>query len=216
MALALSAAFFANRLFASYSMPWVLMIIIAYILKDRIKEILRSIAERVLPRIVSDRSQKLVDQKTSQKVGVIRETVDYCRENDIPKEVAEKRTSVENPLREMLPPENVIRLRTWMRIATRKIRTVHARAQAITSIQRLCTDPWLIGMDEPTSMVPKVENGKVTKVIASRVYHVYLIVMITGKNQDESPRVFQKRIVVDREGIVRIEEFGYSNAKGRP
>jgi hypothetical protein len=54
MSFAVIATFLAGRLFAAYSIPWALLIVVSYIFKDRIKEVLRSILIRLVPRLIAD------------------------------------------------------------------------------------------------------------------------------------------------------------------
>ena len=61
MIFAVLVTIFAGRLYAPNSTPWILLIVLSYIFKDRIKEILRDVFGRSLPRIAADQLSILRD-----------------------------------------------------------------------------------------------------------------------------------------------------------
>jgi hypothetical protein len=205
MAFAVAATFLAERLFASYSLPWALLIVVAYIFKDRIKEVLRNLMAVHLPKLVSDEIRDIVDSRLGRKVGAIRSSVRFCFARDLPDEVVRMRDAAGNPFNAIMPPENILHYHSALRLDCPKLRQGHHRLEAITNILRLKLTPWLAAMDDPTSNVSYVNDGEVAVMQANRVYHANLVVRIAARHDASIAITSKYRLVLNRDGIVRIE-----------
>lgn len=206
MIVALTATFFATRLFAMYSIPWALLIVISYIAKDRIKEILRSIFINFLPKLVADHMEDMIDPATNSKVGSSRARVRFCRSDDIPESVQQLRNIGARPFRRIIPGDNVIHFHKSVRINTKKLTKRHERLDSLTEILRFNTNPWLANMDDPINKLYSFVNGKVGRIPARRVYHINLIVCLTDRRKNHPATLFRYRLVLTRKGIIRIEQ----------
>jgi hypothetical protein len=216
MAFAVAAVFLTERLFASYTVPWALLIVVAYVFKDRVKEVLRGVLTALVPRLVADQNERLVDPAAGRTVGSKRTRVRFRRPADLPEPVRRLRNVRGSPFRSILPPENVIHLHKETKLNCRRLMTYHTRLESITEILRLKLDSWLAEMDEPKETLACVVDGRRTEVPARRVYHVNLVLGLrrapvccrTGRRTGEAPVLFRYRLVVSRDGIERIERVG--------
>jgi hypothetical protein len=207
MGFAVIAAFFATRLFAVNSLPFAIIIILAYIVKDRIKEILRNAMIACLPKLVADQIHDLIDPANNVKVGVTRSRVRFCAPGDVPEVVQQLRRLQGNPFTAMIPSENVIHFHKDVYIDSARFMSSHRRLEALADIMRFKLDAWLENMDDPVSTLHRLNGDTIENVPAQRVYHINLIVGLSEQGRDGSPTYFRYRLILTREGILRIEDL---------
>jgi hypothetical protein len=216
MAFAVIATFLAQRLFAMYSVPWMILIVVAYVFKDRIKESGRGFLLAFVPRLVADESKSLVDRGSGRRVGKVRSRVRFCSPKQVPLAVLEARNASANPFYAIMPAENVLHYHSTLRVDAAALLSGHPRLEAITNILRLRLDAWFSGMDDPTETVRFLHDGRVEEMQANRVYHAHLIVGLSEKHDGEPPRFSRFLLVLNRDGLVRIETpDGERNAVGQ-
>lgn len=204
MAFAVVSAFLAGKLFALYSLPWVILIVLSYIFKDRIKEILRALFMTVLPCLVADDMHILLDPRDMRRAGAVKFRVRFCRPDSMPHLVTRLRNLEANPFRHLSPPEDVLHLQVDMRLECHQL-AQHMRLEAISHILRLKLNSWLTNMDEPCSPIDYMQNGEPHQVQACRVYHVHLIIRLRSGHGQDPGRYLHYRVILNRDGIVRID-----------
>ena len=206
MAFAVFVTIFASRMFVVESLSWVILIVLAYIAKDRIKDLLRSFLIRIIPSLVADHIENLIDPTLDQKVGVSRSRARFCRPDQIPELVTRLRNMRADVFKNIIPPEDVLHYHKTIRFNSLKIRNHHKRLESLTEIIRLKMDYWFTNMDDPANRLFCMRDEAVTTITANRVYHVNLIVRLTDCNQPgKHQSLFRYRITLTREGILRIE-----------
>jgi len=205
MAFAVTAAFLTDRLFATYSLPWALMIILAYIFKDRLKELLRGFFIRYMPHLVSDRMEDLIDPAIGRKVGVSRARVRFCDARQVPADVLRIRNRTTNPFRHVLKPENVIHFQKEIHLNSPRLADAHARLESITEIIRMRLSSWFTMLDDPLETRDQIEDGAIVSVECRRVYHVHLILKLSEKGKQDQASIYHYVVIVTRDGIERID-----------
>ena len=205
MSFAVIAAVLADRLFASYSVPWALLIVAAYILKDRIKDILRSIIIALLPRLAADEAVRLIDPAVGKAVGRTKGLVRLLREKQTPEKVRNARRAGTQPLRNILPDDTVVHYHKRIRLRGARLLKHHTRVESITEILRLGIGSWLERMDDPTNALTYVDGNTPTRIAANRVYHIYAIVELSRPGAEAA--LYRYRLAVTRDGLVRIENM---------
>ncbi|MCG8479973.1 MAG: hypothetical protein MI724_12815 [Spirochaetales bacterium] len=200
MSIAVLTAFFADRLYASYSVPWALLIVGSYILKDRIKEVLRSALVRHFPVAIADRTRILKDPANQERVGRARMAIRNARGNDTPGADTPGRSG---PLPGTVPYRTiVIAIRLLLR--GRRLLTNHRRVNGVVDITRIRLDQWLRDMDSPHKGVRLFVDRKPVLAIAPRTYRIRLAVSLSQSGTRE--RDTQSwTIVLTKDGIFRIE-----------
>lgn len=207
MAVAVIATIFAQNNFKENSLPWALLIIFAYIIKDRMKELTRSVFIAKIPGLVSDVSTKLVDPATKRQVGTTRSWVRFCKPKDIEENILRFRDAHSLPFRKLLPPENVIYYQKRFKLESDKFLSAHSRIDSITEILRLNLNKWLSEMDDPISIREYIDaNGKPATIESNRGYHVNIILHMSSDQKDMNDILKRYRVVVSRNGIIRVEE----------
>lgn len=204
MTFAVIATILAERFFPGRSLPWALVIIVAYIFKDRIKEILRNILNHTMPGLITDERIRLVDQATGRKVGRVKTRVRFLKAGYAPLDVERLRMAGGIPFRQLLPEEDLIHFRREIIIHNKRLRDSHTRLESLSDIIRFKLDHILDNMDDPKKTMPTFATGEPMEISGNRVYHINLIVCLSRKSGIISHNT-RYRLVVNRNGIVRIK-----------
>jgi hypothetical protein len=204
MIFAIGATFLAQQLFANYSLPWAILIILGYIFKDRIKDIVRDFLITFFPHLVADKRDQLVDLITHKKIGRIRSRLKYSSIKEIPGEILRIRKHDSKILKGNVEQENVVNFHRTVLINWKSIMRRHRRVDSITGINRINIRSWLREMDKPNNRIPMIDKGEVVVKNGKRVYHLNLVLKLNSSNQDE---YFRFRLILCRDGILRIEKI---------
>jgi hypothetical protein len=205
MAFAVTATIYAETIYVKNSLPWAMILIISYVFKDRIKEVLREVFGRLLPRLLADRILKLYDPATGKIAAKAEVIVDFGLDKDQSEPIRKARNVGNNPFSAVLPPQNVLHYNRFVTLKSRVLRENHTRLESLTEVTRVRIDDWLREMDDPEEIQHKIINGKRVRVSGNRVYHVHLIAALREKRKHSEPRIFHYCLVMNRSGLLRIE-----------
>ena len=205
MAFAVTAAAYADTIFIRNSAPWAMIIIISYVFKDRIKEILRGLFGRLMPRLLADRIVRLIDPATQKDAAKAQVLVRFGTDRVQPERIRSAREMQKNPFSSILPPQDVIHFNRIVTLNSRVLKA-HERVEALSEITRVRIDEWLKSMDDPKDTMYKLVDGKREKIKSGRVYHIHLIVSLREQRKDTDPHLFHYCLIMNREGLIRIEE----------
>ncbi|MGE4292530.1 MAG: hypothetical protein AB7E32_10000 [Desulfovibrio sp.] len=203
MIFATGIAFIWQGKHGSLSMPLFTALIISYIFKDRMKDLLRASMSSWLRRVLSDRKLAIYRNITSA-VGTCKETFGYISEKSLPREVAALRdkihmVDVSNSFRR----ETVIRYHKDIILAPRAGKLSDSGfCDGMLDITRLGVHEFLRNMDEPGEPLYVLDGDACRRITGSKVYHVN---MIRTRRSPEGLHCRRYRIVLDRDGIKRIE-----------
>ena len=206
MAFAVAATLLAEKYLPGRNAAWVLVVVIAYIFKDRIKETLRAVLLHTLPSLISDTRIRLVDQASGRRVGRVSSRVRFLKGRSAPGGVRRLRAAGENPLRRILPEEDLIHFRRNILIRNDRLGKSHTRLADLSDIIRFKLDRCLREMDDPEKTFPMFVDDAVLDVTGRRVYHINLIVGLSRSGEGLKTRV-RYRLVLSRKGLERIEEL---------
>ncbi len=195
----------ASRKFTPNSTPWVLLIVLSYVFKDRIKETLRSIFNRSLPLFTSDQRTILQDPALKERVGLAKGSLSFGKAGNAPDAVFKLRYKNPNPFRSFMPEEDLMHYRRTVLLNSRKLTGSHTRLEGITEIIRIHIEDWLREMDDPKDIFYRLEEGKKIKIKGNRVYRMYLAVSMKEAGRNSSEDIYLYRIVMNKSGILRIE-----------
>lgn len=201
MSVAVIAAFYANRMFASYSLPWALLIVGSYIVKDRIKETLRAALVHFFPMAVTDRTRLLHDPATDKSVGRARLSI---REVDI-KDVPARSIRLEDTLTlQETVDYHALEFVTAVRLNGSLLLKNHRRVNGIVDIMRIRIDQWLRDLDAPAKSMRLFRENQTVAVTGPRTYQILVSVHLKT-DRDRSSIVKHWTVTLDRNGIRRVE-----------
>ncbi len=190
---------FAENYFPKNSTLLILAMVISYIFKDRIKEVLRKTFGNMLPGLTTDQQTNLYDPALKSKVGRSSGSIRFCTPLDIPEAIYNIRYRKLNPFRTILPANNIIHYKRRISIKSELLKGNHTRLEAVTEIIRFQLDDWLKDMDDSKADLWTLDNGKKIKISGERVYRVFLIISLNRE------KYYNYILTVNKSGIVRIK-----------
>lgn len=193
-----------QRHFGNLTWPLFIALIISYMLKDRIKELMRFwFAHRVSD---SNFDRKARIGLNSKVFGSLKEGMDFVRLDKIPAEVDSLRGrthlfEAENGFID----ENVILYRKKVKLDLAKMQSCSDYSlEGINDIIRLQVRPFLRKMDNPEVVVKRFDDqGRVYSIPCAKVYFVNIIQQYNYGGKTEYKRF---RLELDRNGIRGMEE----------
>ncbi len=205
MAFAVAAALVTQMFYDMNSLPWAILIVFSYILKDRIKEMVRNALINLVPALVADRVVKLTDPRGRGAVGQSRERVRFFTSDQAPAEIRALRDRRSDSFRAILPPEQVIQFSKALLLKSGQLLANHQRVVGIKEIIRINLVSWLDQMDDPVDELFTLDQGQRKVVKTMRVYHVNMVVRLTESAIDQAKALFKYRAILTRNGIERVE-----------
>ena len=205
MTFATLAAIFAEAIFIENSLPWAMMIILAYVFKDRIKEGLRALFAATIPNILADKIIHFRSPWSGRKLMKANMLIQMGPSSSQPEVIQIARESVAGPFFDILPEEDVVHYRRITKVFRRRENhRVSDRLSALTVVLRIRLDDWMKEMDdsEDDIFIPTEDIG-LARTKSMKVYHLHMLSMLQdGKGHIEELQL--NRIVMNTEGIVRI------------
>ena len=213
MIFATLVAFYAQSVYGQLSLPVFLVLVIAYMFKDRIKELGRAFSTHILSRRLYDYRTSIQTQDGERDLGCVRDKMIHVRpqgrERTVPPEVMAARQGDPHYEPELLGrPEVVIHYAkqvTLRKDAFRYLAEDGLVISAINDITRLDIRSFLRKMDNPYEERLMLQDGRVEHVRCQRTYPLNLI-SVFG-TEDGATTCERTLIVLNRKGIVRIEQF---------
>jgi hypothetical protein len=212
MAFATAVALWAQVRFTQVSLNFFLIMVVGYMMKDRIKEGLRRILSQVASRHLFDRTARIVDPVTGRCLGTCKEKVDYGRAVRVPEAVEALRshddfiTVAQGEL-----AETVLRYQKQVVLDAELLPRTGPGPGGVTDIIRLNVERFLRDMDEPEYALEYVdlEDFSVGRVRGAKCYQVDLAFrFIVHEAKQERVSLQLVRLVLDRNGIKRMLRLG--------
>ncbi len=222
MTFATAVAFWAQARFAQASLNFFLILVVGYMVKDRIKEALRRMLSRVAATHLADRTADLVDPVTGRSIGTCEERVDYGPSLKVPAAVSALRhrddflTASQGEL-----SETVIRYRKHIDLDARLMPRSERGLSGVTDILRLNVGRFLRDMDEPELALEYVDLAdlSVGHIRGAKRYPVDVVFRFTVEEEETDRREETTqfvRLVLDRNGIQRMQRFPEPSSPGSP
>lgn len=206
MIFATAVAWFTQVKYGNITWPLFIALVVSYMLKDRIKELMRYYFAHKL-------GNKYYDKKANitigdKKVGLIKEGFDFISEEKAPSKVVH--------LREVATPMvDETRIFEEKIMLYRKNVTIDDKAlsengeypvKGINEIMRLHLNRFTQKMDNPEIPVEKInEDGSVSTILVPKIYYVNIVFQL--KHDEESTEYHHFRIEMTRDGVSNIEKL---------
>jgi len=191
------------------SIPFIILTVVFYILKDRIKEWIRDMSYHRYLGWMSDFTTKIRSHDGKYTFGILKEKFSFVDEQEAPKEIIEIRNrEFHTVIESFRRPESILYYQKMMRIY-RKPRDFEARRYMMNMIFRFNIRHFMDKASNPFSpySVLDPESGDLKTMSLPKVYHLNLIVKTTIQKGDHPVRyeLMKVRVVADKNGIKRIE-----------
>ncbi len=211
MIFATGLAFYFQQRFGNFTFPFFVALVVGYMFKDRIKEIIRSIFAGYLQNMLYDRRIIIRTQDGKEKLGILREKVFFIREENLPKSVRKARnrdsiTELDNDGQ----GENIICYAKDIKLYTDKCKRSLRDGPEITAINdiiRYDIRAYLKKMAEPTQTRRSLDDGELQTVMCHKVYHLNLVSKYKSLTFQKEKIYKRSRLVLNQKGIKRIEHI---------
>jgi hypothetical protein len=215
---AMSAAFFAGFTDRSVTLPlyqhslWLGLALFAifYVLKDRMKEVLREYVWERVSRFFPDNKLTIFDPTKGIDVGRCHERLRYLTKAQVPADVLRVRNASHAIDLDQERKETVVVYRNDLKLYAREILSEHQRRTHIKHILRFGVEDLLARLDNPTAKVQfyDAESKIFCRLRAPKVYHLNVVFKLTrwdDHDRLELPQYTRIRVVLDKNGIHRID-----------
>jgi hypothetical protein len=215
MAFATAIAFWAQLRFTQVSLNFFLILVVGYMMKDRIKEGMRRILSSAAAQYLFDRTIIITEPVTNERIGVCKEKVDYARPAQVPADILQLRqtddfaTVSQGEMSEVL-----IRYQKEIVLDADDLAEMGTGNAGVTDIIRWNVQRLLRDMDDPEFALEYVDldDLSVGHIRGAKSYLVDVAFRFTFDDADDSGnRVEMVRLVMDRNGIkrmIRVDEKG--------
>ncbi|MCX6125368.1 MAG: hypothetical protein NTV34_11575 [Proteobacteria bacterium] len=188
---------------------------VAYILKDRIKENGRNFFSGKLFNRIPDNSERILYEPPTEApldVGNITEYTKFIDPSDLPLEVKEIRQgSFVDELEADDSPKDVIHYRKVIELYPKAIAKIDYPIRAVHDILRINIASYLTRLDDPQAGTDVISSdGKMTSLKLPKVYHMDIILKHALANVGHKDREVvydQFRLILNKRGIIRIDRI---------
>ncbi len=204
MVFATVIAFSVQQRFGNFTMPLFVALVVSYMLKDRIKEMARYYFAHKMGSRYFDHKIALNINQTD--IGWIKESMDFIPGDKVPESILilRKRPAIIDATYGK-ESEKVMLYRVNMHIDREKLDSISPYFfSGVNSILRLNTKNFIRNMDNPNFMLfTKNSEEGFDRFEGKRVYYINMIIQKQNENQNQ---LMHYRLVLNRDGIVRVEQ----------
>lgn len=196
------------------TMVIVVALILAYILKDRIKELGRSYFKSSLLRSIPDNSERILYKRSNGSnlaIGYISEYTNFIPAAKLPEQIKNLHSKFDpEGLESADAAKEVIHYRKVIDLSANSLRNYIYPLRAVHDILRLNIEAFLSKLDDPLHGTEMLDTeGRLVEMKMPKVYHLDLILkhsQLNKKGVNVSPTFENIRLVVNKNGLSRIEQ----------
>lgn len=201
-----------GRLFLINSELFILATVILYILKDRIKEGIKSSSYKLAFRWFSDFKTNIWSSDNTRQLGTLKEFFSFIDPKKVPKEIMRVRNKeFHYVLEDFHRPERIIRYKKTIEMEQPPKRCL-SRRYSLNLIFRFNILKFLEKADDPyhTYRTLNPDNYEFNLMRLPKTYHVNIIMKNTFTTLEGQTKTELKkfRLVLDKNGIKRVEQVG--------
>ena len=205
MIFATAVAWFAQLKYGNITGPLFVVLVVSYMLKDRIKDLMRYyFAHRLGNKYFDNKAQVRIHNRL---VGEIKEGVDFISEHKTPKEVMDLRgrsslVEAENKIFE----EKILLYRKRVVIDNEQLHSASVYpVKGVNEILRFHMHRFTQKMDNPEVPVDTLDGeGNLTTVKVQKIYYINIVMQLVDGAESYLRRF---RIVMTRDGIIDVEKI---------
>jgi hypothetical protein len=208
MVFATAVAFASQMLYGSLTIPFFIALVIGYMFKDRIKELVRVYLDKKRKNIHADFKTIIYDQN-EKKIGYLKERFHFEQKHHLPTEVVHAREMIRSTeMGEAGTFDNIIAYKNSTVLFNSNIQK--DKYSGVIQILRFNISDFTKKMDDPEKEVLVRTKKGIKRMLADRVYHINLILRFQNSDTFEIKRY---KIKASRNGIKTIERYKVSDFK---
>lgn len=196
-----------STVFVINSMPFILLAVLLYMLKDRLKEGLKKFYFTQAFRWFPDYSTEIKSKK-GRSLGRLNENFIFLDESQVPEQFLQIRNQeFHEELPDLKRQETVIHYKR--EVILFKQPPANRRRHELTIIFRFNIHEFLQKANNPLQPNLAIENNEVIGKLLPKVYHINIIIRNSYFKEDIETKTELKkfRVVVDKFGIKRVEQI---------
>ncbi|MGB5582664.1 MAG: hypothetical protein WBO93_03535, partial [Gammaproteobacteria bacterium] len=204
MLFATMVLFLSQSIYGPLTLQVFLALVVGYMFKDRIKEMLRLYFSRKVSSVLFDHRTRIYSSP-HQPIGHCRESFDFVDEAKVPEHIMKIRNRDHmTEIDSNWESENVLRYRKRIKLSSRAISAAYRDidTNGINDIMRFNVAEFTRRMGNPRKELFVMDEDDFRRVKAERVYHLNMILRYGG---DGRVRYKHFRIILNRRKIKRIE-----------
>jgi hypothetical protein len=208
MIFATLVAFFAQRKYGNFSTPLFAALVIGYIFKDRLKELLKEFLKKLIDNKTFDKKTDLISHDKI-KIGTLQEQVFFIDKKRLDHKTLEARERYRQAsvIRENKDDETIICYNKRLKLNHRLFKFNYSEfiSDGIKNITRIDLEPFISTMDNSKHYALSLnsETHEVEKVLCLRSYHITILINYVANSKTTTERF---RVVISRDGIHSIEQ----------
>lgn len=205
-------AFYFQSNYGSLTFPVFIALVIGYMFKDRIKELMREwIAGALLGRFFDHRID-IRKEGLKQKLGRIKNKTFFLQPDRMPKKVVRKREeTTEVGLTSGVAGESVFCHAREINLRANAFKNIFSsglKVGGINDILRIDVRFLLNRMDEPTERCYQLDRDGVRSLDAHKVYYAFVVSKYKSLLPYKETLYTLHRVALNRGGIIRVENLG--------
>lgn len=209
MLFATIVAFYFQANYGSLTFPVFIALIVGYMFKDRIKELMRDrIANALVGKFFDQRIDIRKDGKR-RKLGTIKKKVFFSKYDRVPKKVRRKREkAITDIMDDEFAGESVLCHAREISLRANAFKSIFSSSLPVSGINdiiRINIRFLLDRMDDPVDMRYALGQDGLRGVKVHRVYYVYVVSKYKSISPHKETLYVLHRVVLSRKGIVRVE-----------
>ena len=203
-------AFYYQQRYGSTTLPFFIVLVIGYVLRDRIKKRIELLFISKASSFFYDYKIKIKDPENNL-IGVIKENftfVPFDKLGSKVKKIRHKSGFLNTDYD--LQGEQIIQYKNKIVIYPEKFgkEISDNRLNSIVDITRINLYRFITQMDDPKKQYSMLKKGKIINRVGNKVYYIYVIQELYSENGIEFEHY---RVIMNRSGIKRIEKVELEN-----
>lgn len=213
MIVATGIAFFGQQRFGSFTTSLFVLLVLGYMVKDRVKDLFRDLLTRTVGSFFTVRKSTIRDPKRrSLRIAAVHERIGFRHRRHRPAQVqnARNRGAFERTLFAE-DDEQVLEYSKTIALNARTISALHHRIDAVADINVVDIRPFLRHLNTQYGIVPRAlvpGEGSPQRIAPRVVQRVYHLTMIVEYDSPGGTILQRYRLIVHGRGIKRIESVG--------
>ena len=192
------------------STAFILLSVLLYIVKDRLKESMKSLSTKLASHLYPDYTTDIQLPESDKAIGKVSEFFSFLDRSEVGEDVLKIRErGARDELQEVRLLEKILYFRKDVEIFPEAVR-VDKRLRRVNDIFRFNVSQFLFKASDAKEdyLILNPMTGELEVISCPKIYHVYLILKKTFLTRFRKKRIdFDTfRIVIDKEGIRRIDK----------
>jgi len=193
------------------STAFILLSVFFYIIKDRLKEGVKSLSTRLASHLYPDYTTDIRLPESDKAIGKVSEFFSFLERSDVAEDVLKLRDGVaKDELQEVRLLEKILYFRKDVEIFPEAVRG-DKRLRRVNDIFRFNVNQFLFKASDAKEdyLILNPMTGELEVIICPKIYHVYLVLKKTFLTRFRQKRIeFDAfRLIIDKEGIRGIERL---------